>query len=166
MDEQNKNKKRAAEGVDDRDPKRQRCNEGSIAAHLPQAVAEHSHDATSYVMDTIQISHKPTPPVTSNSPLMNVDDAPTSGPACQVSQVAIPSKRRNPFGEGGPKKRMKTERYANVRIYAQRKDLEHTHEVQCTLTPDGGLDIGDLSHKLKLKECQVIRSLCHPGSHG
>lgn len=157
--EQNKNKKRAAEIVDDRDPKRQRRNEESIpgfAAHLPQAATEHSHD-----VNTIQISHKPTPPVTSNSPRMNVNDAPTSGPACQLSEVTIPSKRRNPFGEGGPKKRLKMERYANVRIYAQRKDLDHTHEVQCTLTQDGGLDLGNLSHKLKLKECQVT---CSPTS--
>ena len=166
MDKQNKNKKRPAEGVNDRNPKRQRCNEGSITAHLPQGAAEHSNDATSYLTDTIQISHKPTPPVTSNSSLMDVNDAPTSGPACRLSKVASPSKRRNPFSEGGPKKRLKTERYANVKIYAQRKDLEHTHEVQCTLTPDGGLDLGDLSYKLKLKGCQVTSSLCHPSGLG
>jgi hypothetical protein len=166
MDKQNKNKKRPAEGVNDRNPKRQRRNEGSITAHLPQAEAEHSNDATICMMDTIQISHKPTPPVTSNSSLMDVNDAPTSGPACRLSKVAIPSKRRNPFGEGGPKKRLQTERYANVKIYAQRKDLEHTHEVQCTLTPDGGLDLDHLSHKLKLKDCQVTSSLRHPSGLG
>ena len=87
---------------------------------------------------------------------MDVNDAPTLGPAFRLLKTAIPSKRRNPFGEGKPRKRSKTERYVNVRIYAQPKDLEPTHEIQWALTPDGGLDLAGLSHKLKLKGCQVI----------
>lgn len=161
MDKQNK--KRTAESVDGRDPKRQRCNKEPIAAHLLQpTAAEHSLKATddaTNINHTIQIPNDSMPPITSNSPRIDVNDAPTSGPACRLSKIAIPSKRRYPFSEGGPRKRLRTERYANVRIYAQRKDLEHTHEIQWALTPDGGLDLAEISHKLKLKGCQVI----HPG---
>jgi hypothetical protein len=75
--------------------------------------------------------------------------------ASQSSEIAIPSKRRNPFGGGGPRKKNKTERYVDVRIYAQRRDLKHIHEIQCALTPDGGLDLGSLSQNLNLKGCQA-----------
>lgn len=154
MDKQNK--KRTAENVDDRDPKRRRCNEEPIVAQLLQPTAEHSHKATDHPTDIIRIPHDPMPSIASNSPQIDVNDAPTSGPACRLSKVAIPSKRPYPYGEGEPRKRLRTERYANVRIYAQKKDLDHTHEIQWALTPDGGLDLASLSHKLKLKGCQVI----------
>jgi hypothetical protein len=149
MNEQNK--KRTAEDMNGRDPKRQRRNEEPTTAQLQQpTAAEHLHNAA----DIIQIPHDPTPSVTSSGPRM-LDDTPTSGPACRLSKIAIPTKRRNPFGEGGSRKKLRIERYANVRIYAQRKDLEHTHEIQWALTPDGGLDLAGLAHKLKLKGCQV-----------
>jgi len=44
-----------------------------------------------------------------------------------------------------------------VRIYEQRKDLEHTDEVECTLTSDGGLDLVGLSQRLNSKGLQVSR---------
>lgn len=86
---------------------------------------------------------------------MDVYNVPVLDPVCQPSKIVIPSKRRDPFGEGGSRKKMKIERYADVRIYAQRKDLEHTYEIQCALTPDGGLDLANLSQKLKLTGCKV-----------
>lgn len=45
----------------------------------------------------------------------------------------------------------------NVRIYAEPKDLEHTHEIQCALTPDGRLDLVSLSQKMNLTMCQASR---------
>jgi hypothetical protein len=85
----------------------------------------------------------------------DVNVTPMSDPASQSSKIAIPSKRRNPFGEGGPRKRNKSEIYVDVRIYAQQKALQHTHEIQCALTPDGGLDLGRLSQELNLEGCQA-----------
>lgn len=140
-----KKRKRGADDAGDRGHKRQRRSEEPTTVHLPQpTAAENSHSAT----EIVQFSQGSPPPVTSNRPHMNVNSVPTSGPV-------FPSKRRNPFGEGGSRKKMKIGRYADVRIYAQRKDLEHTREIQCTLTPDGGLDLANLSQKLKLKGCQV-----------
>lgn len=161
--------KRAAEDTEDRDHKRQRCTEEPNPAYLPPPTAAgHSHGA----VDATQIPQDSAPPVASNSPrtdstsaqhlkvesIPDVNDSLVSAPTCQPSKVAIPSKRRNPFGGDGPRKKVKTERYVNVRIYAQRKDLEHTDEIQCALTPDGGLDLACLSQKLKSKGCQVSQS--------
>ena len=167
--------KRAAEDVVDRDHKRQRRCEEPITIHFPQpTTAESSRSA----IDTIQILHDSTPLDTSNSPpkdtasslarhlghehIPDMDDTPISGPTCRLSKAAIPSKRRNPFTGGGPRKKMKTERYVTVRVYAQREDLECTHEIQCSLTQDGGLDLAGLSQKLKFKECQVSHSTTSP----
>jgi hypothetical protein len=44
-----------------------------------------------------------------------------------------------------------------VRTYKHRKDLEHTNEVECALTPDGGLDLVGLSRELNVKGCQASR---------
>lgn len=81
--------------------------------------------------------------------------APMSDPASQSSKIAIPSKRRNPFSGGGPRKKNKIERYVGVRIYAQERDIVHTHETQCALTSDGCLDLETVSQKLHLKGCQA-----------
>ncbi|KAH8977095.1 hypothetical protein EDB86DRAFT_2838449 [Lactarius hatsudake] len=63
----------------------------------------------------------------------------------------LPSHRRlqfranDPTLSGGDKarkrKKKKTGGFINVRIYAERKDVDHTHEIQCALTPDGGLNL-------------------------
>lgn len=42
-----------------------------------------------------------------------------------------------------------------MRVYAERKDLKHAHEIQCELTPDGGLDLVILSQKMNLSACQA-----------
>ena len=42
-----------------------------------------------------------------------------------------------------------------VRAYKQRKDLEHTDEVECALTPDSDLDLVSVSQKLSIRECQA-----------
>lgn len=81
--------------------------------------------------------------------------APISDPASQSSTTAIPRKRPHLFGGDGARKKKKTAGYINVRIYAERKDLEHTHEAQCALTPDGGLDLVSLSQKMNLTTCQA-----------
>jgi len=52
---------------------------------------------------------------------------------------------------------MKKESYVTVRLYKQRKDLEHTDEIECALTPDGGLDLVALSQELNVKGCQAGR---------
>lgn len=75
----------------------------------------------------------------------------------QLPNIAIPSKRSYPFGKDVPRKKMKKESYVIVRVYKQRKDLEHIDEIECALTPDGGLDLIALSQKLKLKGCQASR---------
>lgn len=85
---------------------------------------------------------------------MNV--TPMSDTISQSSKIA-PSKRRNPFGEGGLRKRTKTKRYVDVRIYAQPRDIQHTREIKCALTPDGGLDLASLSQELNLKGCQASK---------
>lgn len=158
-------KKRTAEDVKDtenRGRKRQRRSEESIAVHSPQpATTEHSqstmnapHESTLSV--SLQMSDTTTP--ASRQHFMHIPDvnvAPMSGPTSQSSAIAIPSKRPNPFGGGGLRKKNKTERYVDVRIYAQRRDLRHTHEIQCALTPDGGLDLASLSQELNLKGCQA-----------
>ena len=49
----------------------------------------------------------------------------------------------------------KTRVYIDVRIYAEQKDLEHTHEIRYTLTPNSGLDLESLSHKMNFRACQA-----------
>jgi hypothetical protein len=88
-------------------------------------------------------------------PAANV--ATISDPVSQSQATAIPRKRRYPFGRDEARKRKKTGRFIDVRIYAERNDLEHTHEIQCTLTPDGGLDLVGLSQKMNLATCQASR---------
>ena len=90
-----------------------------------------------------------------HTPAANV--APTSDPASQSRATAIPNKRRYPSERDEARKKKKTGRYIDVRIYAEGKDLEHTHEIQCALTPDGGLDLVGLSQKMNLTACQASR---------
>jgi hypothetical protein len=56
-----------------------------------------------------------------------------------------------------------------VRAYKQRKDLEHTDEVECALTPDGDLDLVSVSRKLSVRECQASLfnaiPFCGPYAH-
>ena len=80
-----------------------------------------------------------------------------STPTCQLSKVVVPSKRSHPFRKDRPRKKRKTDSYVIVRIYDQRKDLEHTDEIEYALTPDGGLDLAGLSEMLNVKGCQVSR---------
>ncbi len=81
---------------------------------------------------------------------------PLSEPASQPSMAAIPSKQPYPFSrDKAKKKKKKTRGYINVRIYAERKDVDHTHEIQCALTPDGGLNLVSLSQKMNLTACQA-----------
>jgi hypothetical protein len=167
--------KRPAEGAKDSSHKRQRCEELvtlPVTVEIPQpTAAETSHSA----IDVVQTLPNSAPPVTYNSPGMDTapapasaaqylghNDAPISDSACRLSEIAIPRKRSNPFGGGGPRKKIKTERYVNVRIYAQPTDLEHTHEIQCALTPDGDLDLAGLSKQLKVKGCDVSHLLVIP----
>lgn len=84
-----------------------------------------------------------------------------SAPTCQSSQIVVPSKRSYPFRKEVPtgRKKRKTDSYVVVRIYEQRKDLEHTDEIECALTPDGELDLAGLSERLNVKWCQVSRLL-------
>jgi hypothetical protein len=88
--------------------------------------------------------------------------APVSNLASQSKTTAIPSKRSYPFvkkkgDEARKMKRKKTVGYIDVRIYAERKDLEHTHEIRCALTTDGGLDLVSLSHRMNFTACQASR---------
>ena len=166
------NNKRGIDDVGEGRRKRQRCSEEPTrTVQLVQSTLEgHSHTHT---------PHNPMPPVTTNNPRMdtepalthNLDRIPaanvgcTSASACQPAKVAIPSKRPCPFSKDVPRKKRKEENYVVVRIYEQRKDLEHTNEIECALTPEGALDLKGLSHKLNVKESQasqlnVISSLC------
>ena len=132
-------KKRAAEAAEDmenRGRKRQRRSEETIT-NIPH---ESTHSVSIRMDDTNRASRQHS----------------MSDPVSQPSKSAIPSKRRNPFGRGGPRKKNKTgEGYVDVRIYAQRRDLVHTHEIQCALTPDGGLDLVNLSKKLNSERCEA-----------
>lgn len=144
-----------------RNHKWQRRSEEPNTVHFAQpTAAERSHST----MNIVQILHESTsvipnsPRLASGTHLTRIPDVNAThipGPACRSSKIAIPNKRRNPFGKGGPRKKKKTERYVDVRIYAQRKDLGHTHEIQCALTPDGSLDLASLSQKLNFKGCQA-----------
>ncbi|KAH9046705.1 hypothetical protein EDB84DRAFT_1435351 [Lactarius hengduanensis] len=156
------NRKRAIDNAEDRNRKRQRGSKEPSAVQLAQpTTVEDLHMA----VDTPDISHGTTPPAIPISP--RIDTAPelTSHlvhtpvpvPASQSSTTAIPSKRPYPFsGDGGARKKKKTGGFISVRIYAERKDVNHTHEIQCALTPDGGLNLVGLSRKMNLA-CQASR---------
>jgi hypothetical protein len=157
---QQKNK-RSIDDLEDsnRERKRKRSSKESISTvqFALRPAAEDSHDSIF--------------PVTSNSPRVDIasalthnqDPIPTanvghtSAIACQSHRIAIPSKRSCPFGKDVPRKRRKKESYVIVRAYKQRKDLEHTDEVECALTPDGDLDLVSVSRKLSVRECQASR---------
>jgi hypothetical protein len=158
-----KGKKRTAVVVEDTENRgRKRQREEPITVHSPQpTTVEHS-------LGTMNTPHESTLPVSiqmddittlaSRQHSMRIPDVNVvlmSDPATGSSKIAIPSKRRNPFGGGGLRKKNRTERHVNVRVYAQQKDLIHTHEIQCTLTPDGGLDLVSLSQELGSKGCQA-----------
>ena len=158
-----KGKKRTAVAVEDTENRgRKRQREEPITVHSPQpTTVEHSpgimnipHESTLPV--SIQMEDITT--LASRQHSMHIPDVNVvlmSDPATGSSKIAILSKRRNPFGGGGLRKKNKTERYVDVRVYAQRNDLIHTHEIQHTLTPDGGLDLVSLSQELGSKGCQV-----------
>jgi len=128
--------------------------------------AKHSHSPA----DTFYVPKRPTFEVAPNS-RTDTTSAPTneidqilvanaggmSAPACQPSKIAIPRKRSYPFSKDAPRKKRKTESYVVVRTYDQRMDLEHTDEIECALTPDGGLDLAGLSEWLNVKGCQASR---------
>ena len=152
----------------DRDRKRKRSSKESIstAQFALRPAAEDSHDSIFPVtssnsprVDTASALPQDQDPI----PIANVGHI-----ACQSHRIAIPNKRSCPFGKDVPRKRRKKERYVIVRAYKQRKDLEHTDEVECTLTPDSDLDLVSVSRKLNVRECQARRSnaipLCRPCS--
>jgi hypothetical protein len=170
-------KKHVIDEAEDKDRKRQRCDapptddtdrnerrqseEPSAIQFAPPTIVEY----LPMDVDAADISHE-----TNNSRLNTASasmdqrvhipaahDAPILDPASQSQATAIPSKRRYPFGRDEARKRKKTGRYIDVRIYAERKDLEHTHEIRCALTPDGRLDLVSLSQKMNLTACQASR---------
>ncbi|KAH9013100.1 hypothetical protein EDB85DRAFT_1899919 [Lactarius pseudohatsudake] len=111
------NKKRTIDDAEDRNRKRQRGSEEPSAVQFAQpTTVEHLHMA----VDTPDISHGTTPAIP-KSPRIDAAPALTMGTK-----------------QG---KRKKTGGFINVRIYAERKDVDHTHEIQCALTPDGGLNL-------------------------
>ncbi|KAH9012571.1 hypothetical protein EDB85DRAFT_1895431 [Lactarius pseudohatsudake] len=130
------NKKRTIDDAEDRNRKRQRGSEEPSAVQFAQpTTVEHLHMA----VDTPDISHGTTPAIP-KSPRIDAAPALTSHlvePASQPSTTAVPSKRPYPFSGDKARKRKKTGGFINVRIYAERKDVDHTHEIQCALTPDG-----------------------------
>jgi hypothetical protein len=158
---QQKNKRSIDDLEDsDRDRKRKRSSKESIstAQFALRPAAEHSHDSIFPVtssnsprVDTASaLTHDQDPIPTANA-------GHTSAIACQSHRIAIPSKRSCPFGKDVPRKRRRKESYVIVRAYKQRKDLEHTDEVECALTPDGDLDLVSVSRKLNVRECQASR---------
>ena len=99
------------------------------------------------------------PAVTSNleqTPAENADHR-LILPTGQSSNITIPSKRLYPFGKDVPRKKRKKRSYVTVRVYKQRKDLDHMVEIECALMPDGGLDLVALSQELNVKKCQASR---------
>lgn len=161
------NNKRGIDNVEEQSRKRQRCSEEPTSAvQLVESTLEgHSHThAPANASDT---PHNPMPLVTTNNPRMDTEPALThnripaanvgctSASACQPAKTTIPSKRPCPFGKNVPRKKRKRENYVVVRIYEQRKDLEHTNEIECALTPEGALELQGLSQKLKVKESQA-----------
>ncbi|KAI9444424.1 hypothetical protein BJY52DRAFT_1228866 [Lactarius psammicola] len=150
------NKKWTMDDAEDRSRKRQQDSKepGAVQFAQPTTVEHLPMD-----VDTPDISHGTTPPVAPNSPRMDTapaltghlvhipaaNAAPISEPASQPSTTTIPNKRPYPFSrDEAKKKKKKTGGYINVRIYAERKDVDHTHEIQCALTPDGGLNLASL----------------------
>jgi len=157
-------KKQTVEVVEDtenRGRKRQRRSEETIMVH--SLIIEHSPSTMNILHESTllaSIRMDDTTILASRQHSMHIPDvnvAPMSDPASQSLNIAIPSKRRNPFGGGGLRKKNKTEQYVDVRIYAQRRDLEHTHEIQCALTPDGGLNLVSLSREMNLEWCQASK---------
>jgi hypothetical protein len=150
-------KKRTAKVVEDaenRGCKRQRRSEESITIHSPQP-ARVGHSLSIMNTRTDDTTTLASGQYSMNTRIPDVNVTPMSDTASQSSKIVIPSKRRNPFGEGGLRKRKKAERYVYVRIYAQPKDVQHIREIKCALTPDGGLDLTSLSQELNLKGCQA-----------
>ena len=162
-----KNNKRQSDGVGDRNPKRQRRGEeSSTAARHPPALSQ----ADAFCASAPQ---RPTSEVTPNSPRTDTASTSTnkikqipaanaggmSAPTCQPSKVVVPCKRPYPCEKDvlTSRKKRKTGSSVVVRIYEQRKDLEHTDEVECALTSDGGLDLVGLSQRLNGKGLQVSR---------
>lgn len=151
----------------DRDRKRKRSSkdpDGGRAESTPGpdvgALRDHRQGPRWALHPAAEDSHDSIFPVTSNSPRVDQESIPaghTSAIACQSHRIAIPSKRSCPFGKDVPRKRRKKESYVIVRAYKQRKDLEHTDEVECALTPDGDLDLVSVSRKLSVRECQASR---------
>lgn len=167
---QQKNKRSIDDLEDsDRDRKRKRSSKESLstAQFALGPAPEDSHDSIFPVtsisprVDTASALPHDQDPI----PIANVGHI-----ACQSHRIAIPNKRSCPFGKDVPRKRRKKERYVIVRAYKQRKDLEHTDEVECALTPDGDLDLENVSRKLNVRECQARRSnaiplyICRPCS--
>jgi len=160
------NHKRTNDGEEDtgRPPKRQRHASGKELSTVPLRST----------VDTCCIPHEPMSLITPspNSPRMNMatvvigdlEQTPAENADCtkltptgQLSNIAIPSKRSYPFGKDVPRKKRKKKSYVTVRVYKQRKDLEHTVEIECALMPDGGLDLVALSQELNVKGCQASR---------
>ncbi|KAH9174098.1 hypothetical protein EDB89DRAFT_1904811 [Lactarius sanguifluus] len=162
------NKKRTIDDAKDRNRKRQRGSEEPSAVQFAQpTTVEHIHMA----VDTPNILHGTTLPAIPKSPRIDTalaltghlvdipaaNAAPIPEPASQPSTTAIPSKRPYPFSRDKARKKKKTGGFINVRIYAERKDVDHTHEIQCALMPDGGLNLVSLSQKMNLTACQASR---------
>lgn len=170
-DSKSRKNKRGIDDEGDRDQKRQRYNEDvtSTGQFAQPTTVKQSYNTA----DTFNVPHEPTFQVTPNSlrtdtanvlthnleqiPAEDADHA--LSPACpsQSFGITIPSKRSHPFNKDVPRKRRKKERYVIVRTYKHRKDLEHTKEIECALTPDGGLDLIGLSQELNTKGCQASR---------
>ena len=158
--------KRSLEDEGERDRKRQRYGEKPTSTDQfaqPTAVKQSCNTA-----DNFNVPHGPTFQVIPDSdtapalthdleqiPAKNVDH--TLSPACQSFGITVLSKRSYPLSEDAPRKRRKRGSYMIVRTYKHRKDLEHTDEIECALTPDGGLDLIGLSQKLNIKGCQASR---------
>ena len=143
----------------DRDRKWKRSSKESIStAQLAQrTAAEHSHDSIFSVTSNSRRVDTVSALTRDQEPIPTANAGHTSAIACQSHRIAIPSKRSCPFGKDVPRKRRKKESYVIVRAYKQRKDLEHTDEVECALTPDGDLDLVSVSRKLNARECQASR---------
>ena len=166
---QQRNKRPRDEG-EDRDPKRQRrIEESSLSSTVGDLVRPTATGHSLSQADALYSPQRPTFEVTQNSPRTDAASAPTneieqtsavntggmSTLTRQPSNIVIPSKRSYPCEKDLPtsRKKRKTDGSVTVpvRVYEQRKDLEHTDEVECALTPDGGLDLAGLSERLNGK---------------
>lgn len=163
--------KRSSDNGEDRSPKRQRRGgEPSGIIELAQSTAaKHSLSPA----DTFNVPQRPmfgvtpnspeTVTVTASAPIKEIELIPTanaggmSAPTCHPPKAIVPSKRPYPFRKDVPRKKKKTDTCVIVRVYEQRKDLEHTDEIEYALMPDGGLDLAGLSERLNIKGCQVSR---------